>query len=80
LGLLAAARGHAPRIRLAGRLLILAVALQIAIGVSMVHWGVPLFLATLHNAGAVLLVISMATLLRALWPALIPLNSVNPSR
>lgn len=80
LGLLAAVRGHAPRIRLAGRLLMLAVALQIAIGVSMVHWGVPLFLATLHNAGAVLLVISMATLLRALWPALIPLNSVNPSR
>jgi len=34
-----------------------------------VHWGVPLPLATLHNAGAVLLVTSMVWLLRALWPA-----------
>jgi len=79
-GLLAAIRADAPRIRLAGGLLVLAVALQIAIGISMVHWGVPLPLATLHNAGAALLVIAMATLLRALWPALVPLNSAHASR
>ncbi len=71
-GLLAAVRGHSRRIRLAGGLLILAVALQIAIGVSMVHWGVPLLLATLHNAGAAFLVISMVTLLRAVSPAMTP--------
>jgi hypothetical protein len=34
-----------------------------------VHWGVPLGLATLHNAGAAFLVVSMVWLLRALWPA-----------
>jgi len=33
-----------------------------------VHFGFPLPLATLHNAGAALLVISMVSLLRALWP------------
>jgi cytochrome c oxidase assembly protein subunit 15 len=42
--------------------------LQIGIGVAMVHFGFPLPLATLHNAGAALLVISMVSLLRALWP------------
>jgi heme A synthase len=35
----------------------------------MVHFGMPLPLATLHNAGAALLVIAMVTLLRTLWPA-----------
>jgi hypothetical protein len=34
----------------------------------MVHFGFPLPLATLHNAGAALLVVSMVSLLRALWP------------
>jgi len=34
----------------------------------MVHFGMPLILATLHNAGAALLVVSMVTLLRLLWP------------
>jgi len=33
-----------------------------------VHFGIPLPLATLHNAGAALLVVSMAWLLRTLWP------------
>ena len=74
---------------LAGRLLLVAVALQIAIGVAMVHWGLPLALATLHNAGAALLVVSIVTLLRALWPAagspaaaigMIPLHRADPSR
>ena len=34
----------------------------------MVRFGFPLPLATLHNAGAALLVICMVTLLRMLWP------------
>jgi|SRR5882672_8555401 len=72
------------RLQFAGRLLVLAVALQISIGLATVHWGVPLPLATLHNAGAAFLVISMVTLLRALWPAsaigVIPLHRADPSR
>ena len=46
-----------------------AVLLQISIGISTVHFGVPLPLATLHNAGAAFLVLCVVTLLRALWPA-----------
>jgi heme a synthase len=61
-----------------------AVALQISIGLATVHWGVPLALATLHNAGAAFLVISMVTLMRALWPApaigMVPLQRADPSR
>jgi cytochrome c oxidase assembly protein subunit 15 len=72
------------RLRLAGRLLVLAVVLQISIGIATVHWGVPLPLATLHNAGAAFLVICMVTLLRTLWPApatgVIPLNRADPPR
>jgi cytochrome c oxidase assembly protein subunit 15 len=60
------------RVALAGRLVPLAVLVQISIGVAMVHWGLPLPLAILHNAGAAFLVISMVTLLRALWPAPAP--------
>jgi cytochrome c oxidase assembly protein subunit 15 len=56
------------RLRIIGRVLILAVLAQIALGVSTVHWGVPLSIATLHNAGAAFLVLVMVTLLRALWP------------
>jgi cytochrome c oxidase assembly protein subunit 15 len=52
----------------AGGLLLLAVLVQISLGIATVLRGVPLPLATLHNAGAALLVISMVTLLRALWP------------
>jgi cytochrome c oxidase assembly protein subunit 15 len=65
-------------------LLVLAVLLQISIGVATVHWGVPLPLATLHNAGAAFLVVSMVLLLRALWPApaigVVPLHSVDHSQ
>jgi len=72
------------RLMRAGRMLLLAVVLQISIGVSTVHWGIPLPLATLHNAGAAFLVISMVTLLRALWPApaiaVVPLHRADPSR
>ena len=69
LGATAALRTTSRRLKFAGRLLVLAVALQISLGVATVHWAVPLGLATLHNAGAALLVISMVWLLRALWPA-----------
>jgi heme a synthase len=62
-------RAERRRLRVAGALLALAISLQIGIGVSMVHFGMPLPLATLHNAGAALLVIAMVTLLRTLWPA-----------
>jgi cytochrome c oxidase assembly protein subunit 15 len=87
LGLLAAAGARnaaSIRLRRAGRLLVVAVALQISIGVATVHWGVPLPLATLHNAGAAFLVLCMVWLLRALWPApaigVVPLHRADSSR
>jgi heme A synthase len=49
-------------------LLVFAVLLQIGIAMAMVHFGFPLPLATLHNAGAAFLVICMVWLLRLLWP------------
>ena len=69
LGILTIVRARSRRLAWAGTLLLFAVTLQISIGVATVHWGVPLPLATLHNAGAAFLVICMVTLLRALWPA-----------
>jgi cytochrome c oxidase assembly protein subunit 15 len=68
LGILTAARARNSRLARAGRLLVLAVVVQISIGAATIHWGVPLPLATLHNAGAAFLVLCMVTLLRALWP------------
>jgi cytochrome c oxidase assembly protein subunit 15 len=69
LGLTVAIRARHRRLKAIGSVLILAVAVQIALGVSTVHWGVPLPVATMHNAGAAFLVLVMVTLLRALWPA-----------
>jgi cytochrome c oxidase assembly protein subunit 15 len=84
LGLLAATTAGSRRLALGGRLLVLGVAAQISIGVAMVHWGFPLPLATLHNAGAAFLVVSIVTLLRALWPApaigMVPLHRADPPR
>jgi len=68
-GLVAYARSSGRRLRGVGALLILGVLAQISIGVSMVHFGMPLALATLHNAGAAFLVLVNVTLLRALRPA-----------
>ena len=68
LGLTTRVRGSG-RLARAGVLVAAAVVLQICIGVATVHFGVPLPLAILHNAGAALLVVSMVWLLRALWPA-----------
>jgi cytochrome c oxidase assembly protein subunit 15 len=89
LGITAARNRESRRAATAGRLLVLAVVLQICIGMATVLWGVPLVLATLHNAGAAFLIISLVTLLRALSPAagspaaavgMVPLNRVHPAR
>jgi heme a synthase len=83
-GVLVAASADGRRLRVAGGLLVLAVLLQISLGMATVHFGVPLSVATLHNAGAAFLVISMVWLLRALWPApaigMLPLHRVDHSR
>lgn len=68
LGILTMRRAQAQRLRRAAAFLIFAVTLQIAIGLSMVHFGFPLVLAAMHNAGAALLLLAMVTLLRRLWP------------
>jgi cytochrome c oxidase assembly protein subunit 15 len=47
---------------------LLALMLQLAIGVSMVRMGFPLWLATAHNAGAALLLLATLTLNRSLRP------------
>ena len=84
LAILAWRRAEAQRLRQAALGLGIAVCLQIALGIATVVWGVPLPIATLHNAGAALLVVMMVTLLRALWPAaapaMVPLRDVQPAR
>jgi cytochrome c oxidase assembly protein subunit 15 len=67
-GALSFARAQSRGLKLTGGLLVGAVLLQIGIGISMVHFGMPLPLATMHNAGAALLVVCTVTLLRLLWP------------
>ena len=56
----------------AGAMLLLALALQLLIGISMVRAGFPLWLATAHNAGAALLLLATLALNRSLRPALAP--------
>jgi heme a synthase len=68
LGATTFARAQGRALKVVAGLLVCAVLLQIGIGVSMVHFGMPLGLATMHNAGAALLVICTVTLLRLLWP------------
>jgi len=72
LGVLCLMRTQRRSLQAAGALVVLAVLLQIGIGLGMVHFGVPLALADLHNAGAAFAVVSMVTLLRRLWPAAEP--------
>jgi heme a synthase len=83
-GAMCLARSRARAIKLAGGLLVFAVLLQICVGTAMVHFGMPLPVATLHNACAAFLVICIATLLRMLWPepaiGMIPLHHVHRSR
>jgi heme a synthase len=64
--------GHAGSERRAGSvaaaLVLLALALQLVIGLSMVSLGFPLWLATAHNAGAALLLLATLALNRSLRP------------
>jgi len=84
LGALSVARARSRRLKMTGRLLVAAVLLQISIGITMVHLGMPIVAATLHNAGAALLVLCMVSLLRLLWPeaaiGVIPLRDVHGPR
>jgi cytochrome c oxidase assembly protein subunit 15 len=76
--------GRRRGLKMAGAALVFAVLLQIVIGMTMVRLGMPLFVATLHNAGAAFLVLCMVTLLRMLWPesaiGMVPLADVHRSR
>jgi cytochrome c oxidase assembly protein subunit 15 len=54
------------RFRLRAWTVLAALALQLTIGISMVLRGFPLWLATAHNAGAALLLLSVLALLRSL--------------
>ena len=51
------------RIRRASVLMLIALSAQLAIGILMVWFGIPLFLATAHNAFAALLLLSFINLL-----------------
>lgn len=68
LAALTIARARSDRLRNAGIVVAVALLLQLTIGVATVVRGFPLSLATAHNAGAALLLLSMVTLIRALWP------------
>jgi cytochrome c oxidase assembly protein subunit 15 len=48
---------------------LLTLVLQLAIGIAMVTRGFPLSIATAHNAGAALLLLSVVALNRSLRPA-----------
>jgi heme a synthase len=67
LGAMTMVRARSRILRVVGALLIGAVLLQIGIGITMVHLGMPLPAATSHNAGAALLVLCTVALLRLLW-------------
>ena len=83
-GLLTAARAGSRRLHRAGMLLVAAVVLQISIGIATVRFGIPLPVATLHNAGAAALVLAMVWLMRALRPApparVVPFDHGNLTR
>jgi len=83
LGLTTALQARSRRLAGAGIAVTAAVLLQLSIGIATVHYGVPLAVATLHNAGAALLVGTMVWLMRALWPGspigMVPLKRVHRS-
>ena len=66
--LMTISRARSPQLRRAGIAVALALALQLAIGITTVMQGYPLAVATAHNAGAALLLLTVVTLLRRLWP------------
>lgn len=59
LALAAMRRDRPPPLRRAGALLAAALALQVAIGIGIIHYSLPLSLATAHNAGAALLLLAL---------------------
>lgn len=69
-GIIAALRAHVSGAAFTATLAVLAaLALQLAIGISMVWRGFPLELATAHNAGAALLLLATLSLNHVLYPA-----------
>ena len=73
LGWLLAARGGSRRWKGLGISLIGMVALQIALGISAVHFGLPLVVATAHNAGAMLLLMVLVSINFHAWRGARPL-------
>ena len=65
---LSVVRGRSAKVRGAGLGVGAMLILQVAIGIAMVEKGFPLSLATAHNAGAALLLLSVVGLVRALSP------------
>jgi heme a synthase len=61
-------RARSPQLRRAAVAVLLALALQISLGVTTILQGYPLAIATAHNAGAALLLLTMVSLMRHLWP------------
>lgn len=59
LAIAALGRGRPPALRRAGALLLGALAVQLAIGIGIIHYSLPLSLATAHNAGAALLLLAL---------------------
>jgi cytochrome c oxidase assembly protein subunit 15 len=61
-------RGQTAATRAAATAVLVALGLQITIGMNLIWQGWPLWLGTAHNAGAALVVLAMVTLLRYLTP------------
>jgi cytochrome c oxidase assembly protein subunit 15 len=61
-------RGQTTATRTAAAAVLIALGLQITIGMNLIWQGWPLWLGTAHNAGAALVVLAMVTLLRYLTP------------
>jgi len=59
LALAALGGGRPPALRRAGAFLLGALAVQVAIGIGIIHYSLPLSLATAHNAGAALLLLAL---------------------
>jgi cytochrome c oxidase assembly protein subunit 15 len=57
----------APGLKRFGFALLGALALQLSIGLSLVHWQFPLPLAVMHNGGAALLLLVMVTVVTVTW-------------
>lgn len=69
LALAAWRRGQTPPVRAAAIGVLLALGLQLLVGMNLIWQGWPLWLGTAHNAGAALTLLAMLALLRTLTPA-----------